>query len=106
MAGRVLRVQMYGLTEREIAGDARAEPLLDRLAAQGVAAFGLPVSHLARPVALIRASFAEFCSNLAVSAAQRPVDPGHRIDPRSSISQTGDPASTSGPTDTTLGAHR
>jgi predicted AAA+ superfamily ATPase len=44
MTGRVLRVQMYGLTEREITGDARAVPLLDRIAAQGVAAFALPDS--------------------------------------------------------------
>jgi predicted AAA+ superfamily ATPase len=42
MTGRVLRVQMYGLTEREITGDARAVPVLDRLAAQGVGAFSLP----------------------------------------------------------------
>jgi predicted AAA+ superfamily ATPase len=44
MTGRVLRVQMYGLTEREITGDAQAAPLLDRLAAHGVAAFALPDS--------------------------------------------------------------
>ncbi len=42
MTGRVLRVQMFGLTEREITGHARAEPVLDRLAAQGVGAFSPP----------------------------------------------------------------
>src|SRR5262245_28725703 len=42
LTGRVLRVQMYGLTEREVSGDARAEPLLDRIAARGVAAFSRP----------------------------------------------------------------
>jgi predicted AAA+ superfamily ATPase len=42
MTGRVLRVQMYGLTEREITGDAAAAPLLDRLAAHGVAALSVP----------------------------------------------------------------
>ncbi|MBO0880474.1 MAG: ATP-binding protein [Mycobacterium sp.] len=41
MTGRVLRVQMYGLTEREITGDATAVPLLDRLAAHGVAALSV-----------------------------------------------------------------
>lgn len=41
LTGRVLRVQMYGLTEREISGDARAEPLLDRLATQGVSALSV-----------------------------------------------------------------
>jgi predicted AAA+ superfamily ATPase len=42
MTGRVLRVQMYGLTEREINGNAGAVPLLDRVAADGVAAFSVP----------------------------------------------------------------
>jgi predicted AAA+ superfamily ATPase len=42
MTGRVLRVQMYGLTEREISGDARAVPVLDRLAAQGINTFCVP----------------------------------------------------------------
>lgn len=42
MTGRALRVQMYGLTEREITGDARAASLLDRLAAHGLAALSVP----------------------------------------------------------------
>jgi predicted AAA+ superfamily ATPase len=42
MTGRVLRVQMSGLTEREINGHASAEPLFDRLAARGVSALSLP----------------------------------------------------------------
>jgi uncharacterized protein len=42
LTGRVLRVQMYGLTEREISGDATTTPLLDRVATQGVAAFSAP----------------------------------------------------------------
>lgn len=42
MTGRVLRVQMYGLTEREISGDASAPPILDRIATEGTAAFSLP----------------------------------------------------------------
>lgn len=37
--GRVVRVEMYGLTQREITGDAEAPPLLDRVADDGVAAF-------------------------------------------------------------------
>lgn len=43
MTGRVLRVQMYGLTEREINNNATTGSLLDRLAAQGVA--GLPAPN-------------------------------------------------------------
>ncbi len=39
MTGRALRVQMFGLAEREISGDARAVSLLDRLALDGVSAF-------------------------------------------------------------------
>jgi predicted AAA+ superfamily ATPase len=42
MTGRVLRIKMYGLTEREINGDARKTPLLDRLATQGIGAFSVP----------------------------------------------------------------
>lgn len=47
MTGRVLRVQMTGLIEREINGDARATPLFDRLAGEGVAAFSPPTQRLA-----------------------------------------------------------
>lgn len=36
LTGRALRVQMYGLTEREIDGDVGAVPMLDRIAAHGV----------------------------------------------------------------------
>lgn len=42
LTGRALRVQMYGLTEREIVGDATTTPLLDRIATQGVTAFSMP----------------------------------------------------------------
>lgn len=42
MTGRVIRVSMYGLTEREIAGNVAAKPLLDRLEAEGVDAFHVP----------------------------------------------------------------
>jgi predicted AAA+ superfamily ATPase len=42
LTGRALRVQMYGITEREINGDVSAGSLLDRLAAQGVAGLSVP----------------------------------------------------------------
>jgi len=42
LTGRVLRVQMYGLIEREIKGAATAPPVLDRIATAGTAAFSLP----------------------------------------------------------------
>ncbi len=35
LTGRAVRVPMYGLTARELHGNAAAEPLLDRLASQG-----------------------------------------------------------------------
>lgn len=42
MTGRVLRVQMYGLTEREINGNTATGSLLDRLAADGLAGLSAP----------------------------------------------------------------
>lgn len=42
LTGRALRVQMYGLIEREISGDARAVSMLDRIAVDGVSALSTP----------------------------------------------------------------
>jgi len=40
--GRVVRVQMYGLTEREMTGRVAGEPFLDRLARGDIEALGVP----------------------------------------------------------------
>ncbi|MGH3516965.1 MAG: ATP-binding protein [Haloechinothrix sp.] len=42
MTGRVIRVPMFGLTEREIEANLPARPLLDRVAEEGVDAFAAP----------------------------------------------------------------
>ena len=42
LTGRALRVQMYGMTEREIHGGCTTESLLDRLAAHGVDGLSTP----------------------------------------------------------------
>lgn len=46
LTGRVLRVQMYGLTEREISGNAAGTPVLDRLAADGISGLSAPEDEL------------------------------------------------------------
>lgn len=43
--GRVVRVEMHGLTQREITGGAAAVPALDRIAEEGVAALRAPAER-------------------------------------------------------------
>ncbi len=43
LTGRAIRVQMWGLTEREINRNTKATPLIDRIATDGIAAISAPV---------------------------------------------------------------
>lgn len=70
LTGRALRVQMHGLTEREIDGNVAATPLLDRLAADGVTGLTAPRDPLSLNDYIARALRGGFPESVLTTSAR------------------------------------